>query len=711
MNKNNQRYTITSALPYANGPLHIGHMAGAILPADIYARFQRSMGKDVLYVCGSDEHGAAITVKAQQENLSPKEITDHYHTQFKDSFERFGISVDQYHRTSAPNHHDISQQFFRKLLEKKALVTQSSEQYYDEAANQFLADRYIMGTCPNCRFEEAYGDQCEQCGSTLSPTELIKPKSRLSGAEPILKETTHWYLRLDEMEQWLKEWISKGLDGDNKQHNPEDWKNHVIGQCMSWLDGGLQERAMTRDLDWGVDVPQDIAGAQGKKLYVWLDAPIGYISASEQWAQEKNKDWKPYWLDKDTRLINFIGKDNIVFHCIIFPAILKEMGDYILPYNVPANQFLNLEGKKISTSRNWAIWMHEYMDENPDKIEELRYYLIKIMPEQKDAEFTWSGFQEAVNNDLVNNLANFTNRVMVLCHKYYDGKIPEFDMESSIKDSEGEFSFWDAEMISLHDLAQEVHEYIRKFQFRDALKGILKISTKGNQLLQVNEPWKLQKVDPSTVAALLNLCCQYVAIISTSIRYFLPKTASNLASQLNWNMEFDPGFQLQILNTICEGKAILPSEHVMSDPKHLFSRIEDQWIEKQLGKLEARPEEDHTENETFPPLVATTDYGDFTKIDLRIGTITHAERIKKADKLLKLAVDLGFEHRTIVSGIAQHYKPEEIIGKQVVVLANLAPKKLRGVESNGMILMADDAEGRLSFISPEKAWPNGFTVR
>ena len=712
-----QRYLVTSALPYANGPLHIGHLAGAYLSADIYVRFLRLMGKDVVWVCGSDEHGAAITIKAIKENRTPQDIIDQYHDLFKVAFEKIGIDFDIYHRTSAQVHHETSQEFFRTLHAKGEFIEKESEQYYDETAKQFLADRYIKGTCPKCSKPDAYGDQCESCGSTLSPTELIDPTSTLSGSTPQLKKTTHWYLPLDKYESWLKEWINTGNHNGQQLHDPKEWKNHVLGQCKSWLDGGLQPRSMTRDLNWGVDVPQEIEGAEGKKLYVWMDAPIGYISATKQWAMDNGKDWKTYWQDEDTALIHFIGKDNIVFHCLIFPAILNAHGGYVLPKNVPANQFVNLEGDKISTSRNWAVWVNEYVEELPGKEDELRYHMIKNMPEQRDSEFTWKGYQDSVNNELVNNLANFVNRVVVLTHKYYDGVVPAFDanevfVSPSSEDYDG---FHETEMLQLHDDLQEVNEYIRNFEFRAALTQLMKISSQGNQLLQFNEPWKKIKEEPETVKAVMNLGLQVVAALSVVIYPFLPFTSARMRSLLNLAEIKGDGELEALLVKLSEGENAIPTGHLIDKAVHLFSRIDDEVIATQKAKLGATKKK---ETPVVAPVVskemkeekATIEYNDFVKMDIKVATITHAEAVPKTDKLLKLQLDVAGEERTVVSGIAQHYKPEDIIGKQVSLLANLAPRKLRGVVSQGMILMAEDSDGKLSFVAPDVAVASGSVI-
>lgn len=713
-----KRYLVTSALPYANGPLHIGHLAGAYLSADVYVRFQRLMGKDIVYICGSDEHGAAITIKAMKENTTPQEIVDKYHELFKDTFERMGVSFDMYHRTSAPIHHETSQEFFRKLYNNGEFVEKESEQYYDEDASQFLADRYIKGTCPKCGHPDAYGDQCENCGSSLSPTELINPISTLSGKKPILKNTVHWYLPLDKYENWLREWVETGMVDGVELHDPNDWKNHVLGQCKSWLDGGLQARAMTRDLEWGVDVPHEIKGHEGKKLYVWMDAPIGYISATKQWAADNKKNWKKYWQDEDTSLIHFIGKDNIVFHCLIFPAILKAHGDYILPVNVPANQFMNLEGKKISTSRNWAVWVHEYLDDMPGRQDELRYSMIKNMPELKDSEFTWKGFQDANNNELVNNIANFVNRVVVLTNKYYDGKVPVFDESLDIAGPEGLYdaSYHDSEMLRLFDDIQELCDHLRAFDFRSGLKVLMDISTKGNQILQFNEPWKAIKENPETVKVVINLCLQYVAAIGVICRPFMPFTSDKIRVLLNQKPLKEKGELEKMLDIMAEGEPILKAKHKIGEPIHLFTRIDDETIQKQIDKLQATaisepvaPANEETSN--FSPLKDEIAFEDFAKLDIRTATIIAAEKIEKADKLLKLTLDLGFEQRTVVSGIAAHYSPSEVIGTKVSLLANLAPRKMKGVESQGMILMAENAEGKLSFVSPVQGWQDGQSIK
>ncbi len=687
-----QRYTITAALPYANGPLHIGHLAGAYIAADIYARYLRLKGKDVIFVCGSDEHGAAITIKAKKENTTPKEIVDKYHTIIKKSFEDFGISFDIYHRTSEPIHYQTSQDIFRTLNDKNAFEIIESEQYFDEEAKQFLADRYIIGTCPKCGNENAYGDQCEKCGSSLNPTDLIHPKSTLTNSAPVLKKTKHWFLKLDAQQEGIKKWLEETAEKNN-------WKAHVIGQCKSWINDGLRPRAMTRDLTWGIPVPPEIEGAEGKVLYVWLDAPIGYISATKQLFKEmeenktefsyptnfsdaiKNKkevDWKKYWQDEETELIHFIGKDNIVFHCITFPAILKATEQYILPTNVPANEFMNLEGDKISTSRNWAVWLHEYLEEFPNREDELRYTLIANMPENKDSEFTWHDFQNRVNNELAANIGNFVNRVSVLTHKFYTGEIPSTKNE---KDK----NIFD----EIDQLKSKLENSLTTFRFKEALQFAMQISSIGNKFLGDNEPWKLIKSDESRAKEIMSVSVNICKILSEVLEPLLPKTAEKIKIQFN-NFE---------------GK-INPSEI-------LFPKIEDEQIAFQIEKLnkskqdkneilkQVQNDSDAEKKSEFINLKSEITFDDFAKLDIRTGIILEAEKVPKADKLLKLLVDIGIEKRTIVSGIAEHFKPEDIIGTNVSVLVNLAPRKLKGIESNGMILMAEDANGKLYFVNAD----------
>jgi methionyl-tRNA synthetase len=711
-----KRYLVTAALPYANGPLHIGHLAGAYLPADIYVRYLRLMGKEVVFVCGSDEHGAAITVKARKEGVTPQQIVDKYHAILRDTFTQIGISFDIYHRTSAPLHHETSQDFFRVLLKNGQFEEKESDQYFDEVAGQFLADRYIVGTCPRCGNPDAYGDQCERCGSTLSPTELIQPRSTLSGSTPVMRPTKHWYLKLNEHEQWLRHWINTGeLDG-LQLHHPADWKNHVTGQCNSWLDGGLQPRAMTRDLEWGVDVPKEIPGSAGKKLYVWLDAPIGYISATKQWALDNGKNWELYWKNKDTALVHFIGKDNIVFHCLIFPAILKAHGDFILPVNVPANQFLNLEGRKLSTSKNWAVWVHEYCTELKGQEDALRYNMVKNMPEQRDSEFTWKGFQETTNTELVNNLANFVNRVLVLTHKYYDGMAPEVDENIPFRsgwgtDIEGQYN---EELLQLHHRLEDMGREIEHFNFREALRILMEISSAGNALLQFNEPWKTVKDDPEMVKVVLNLGLQYVAALSVACNPFMPFASEKMRRMINLNSVNAQGELMFILNDLAEGNPIIPQYHAINQAEHLFTRIPDEVIQAQIEKLNQQPDAANalapdTSAMSYEAIKETIQYDDFAKMDIRTGVVLSAEKMEKSKKLLKLQVDLGLETRTILSGIAEHFQPEEVVGQQVLVLANLAPRMMMGTESQGMILMAEDAAGKLHFASsPTGA---GFGVR
>ena len=697
-----KRYTITAALPYANGPLHIGHLAGAYIAADIYARYLRLQGKDVIFVCGSDEHGAAITIKAKKENTTPKEIVDKYHSIIKKSFEDFGISFDIYHRTTEPIHYETSQDFFRVLNEKNAFEIIESEQYFDEEAKQFLADRYIIGTCPKCANENAYGDQCEKCGSSLNPTDLINPRSTLTNSKPVLKSTKHWFLKLDKQQKGIEDWFDK----TSKENN---WKAHVVGQCKSWLNDGLRPRAMTRDLNWGIPVPPEIAGAEGKVLYVWLDAPIGYISATKQLFLEKanqqnifsynersfedvtKDDWKKYWQDDETQLIHFIGKDNIVFHCITFPAILKATEQYILPTNVPANEFMNLEGDKISTSRNWAVWLHEYLEDFPGREDELRYTLIANMPENRDSEFTWQDFQNRVNSELGNNLGNFVKRVSDLLHKFYDGVVPEYDIKFEMPNVD----------IVITDLCEGANAYIEKFKFKEALQNIMKLSSVGNEYLASNEPWKLIKTDPEKTKYILFTSTEIIKRIAFTLEPLLPK-ASKKIKQI---------FNLSSVNQILINHKINPSQI-------LFPKIEDEQVAFQIEKLNKSKPQSHAElvsasnNENLKQSRNTSGqvnvavkpeitYDDFSKLDIRTGKILAAEKVAKADKLLKLLVDVGFEERTIVSGIAEHFSPEEIIGKEVSVLVNLAPRKLKGIESNGMILMAEDANGKLYFVNAD----------
>jgi len=682
--KDYKRYTITSALPYANGPLHIGHIAGAYLPADIYVRYLRSKQKDVLYVCGSDEHGAAITIKAKKEGTTPEAIIDKYHELNKSTFEKFGISFDMYHRTSAKIHHETSQGFFTNLYEKGEFEEIESEQFYDEEYKQFLADRYVTGTCPKCGHDSAYGDQCEKCGSSLSPTDLINPVSTLSGKTPVLKSTKHWFLPLDKYQPWLEEWLIEGKKGE--------WKSNVYGQCSSWLKEGLQPRAMTRDLDWGVDVP--LKEAVGKKLYVWLDAPIGYISATKQWALDNGKNWEDYWKkhdneENDACLIHFIGKDNIVFHCIIFPAILNAHGGYILPENVPANEFLNLEGEKLSTSRNWAVWLDEYLEDFPDKEDVLRYVLCATAPETKDNDFTWKDYQTRNNSELVAILGNFVNRAVVLTHKFFEGKVPQAGALEAIDTQTLE---------ELKQFPDKIAESIEKFRFREALSYVMDLARLGNKYLADTEPWKVIKTDKERTATILNIGLQIAANLSIVAAPFLPRTSDKLRKLLNFDIsDWDNA----------GSSTLLKSETVINEATLLFAKIEDEEIQKQIDKLK-KPV--IVEAKEVTPQKEEIAFDDFLKMDIRVGTILEAEAVPKSNKLLKFLVDTGMDKRTILSGIAKHFSPEEMIGKQVTILANLAPRKIMGTESQGMILMAENEDGSLKLIQPNDLADNGAIV-
>ena len=685
-----KKFTITAALPYANGPLHLGHVAGVYLPSDIFARFARLNGDDVLFVCGSDEHGAAITLRAKKEGITPQEIVDKYHSIISNSFSKFNISFDIYHRTSSELHHLTSQEFFKNLHDNDKFIEETTEQYYDLEYNQFLADRYITGTCPKCSFDGAFGDQCEKCGSDLSPLDLINPVSTLSGKQPVLKSTSHWYLPMDKHEGWLKEFIQDGLFDGKNHHNPKLWRNQVVGQCMSWINGGLKPRAMTRDLDWGVKVP--LPNSEGKVLYVWLDAPIGYISATKAWAEQNNQDWKKYWVSsaaEDRKLVHFIGKDNIVFHSIIFPILLRDHGDYILPDNVPASEFLNLEGDKFSTSRNWAVWLHDYLENYPDKEDELKYVLTSIAPESKDSEFTWKEFQARINNELADIFGNFVNRTLVLTHKYYEGAVPTC----------GALSETDKELISeIQRIPTRIAELIYAYKFREAQAEAMNLARIGNKYLADQEPWKLIKTDPERVKTILNLSLQITANLSIVFLPFLPKTAKKLQNILG--IEIDSWTQA--------GSSILISENeVINQPEILFTKIEDSLVENEVSKLK----NDNAMQTELPQQKELVSFDDFTKMDIRLGTILVAEKVEKADKLLQLTVQTGIDTRTIVSGIAEHYSPEDIIGKTVAVLLNLAPRKIRGIESQGMILMAENEEGKLSFMIPEKLFEAGGEIR
>jgi methionyl-tRNA synthetase len=675
--KDYKRYLITAALPYANGPVHIGHLAGVYVPADIYTRYLRQNGKDVLYICGSDEHGVPITLKAKQEKVSPQDIVDRYHTMNSEAFSKFGISFDIYHRTSAPLHHETASQFFKKLYDQGDFIEKTTEQYYDTEARQFLADRYITGTCPHCSNERAYGDQCESCGTSLSANDLINPKSTLSGNTPTLKETKHWYLPLDQYEDDLKKWILE---------DHTEWRSNVYGQCKSWLDQGLQPRAVSRDLDWGVPVP--VQGADGKVLYVWFDAPIGYISATK----ELTPEWEKYWKSDDSRLIHFIGKDNIVFHCIIFPAMLKAHGEYILPDNVPANEFLNLENDKISTSRNWAVWLHEYLDDFPDKQDVLRYVLTANAPEAKDNDFTWKDFQTRNNNELVAVLGNFVNRTMVLVHKYFDGLCPD----------PGSLPVEDLEILGqIEEIKHRVETSMENFRIREALFESMALARLGNKYLAETEPWKKIKTDEDRVKQILNVCLQITANISVLMDPFLPFSMDRLRKLINLDE-----LPWEAIGNI----SLLSPAHKIETPELLFDKIEDQEVDAQVSKLMAtKASNEKQQLEVAGPKSEIT-YDDFMKLDIRTATILEAEKVPKTKKLIKMLLDTGIDKRTVVSGIAEHYDPEELIGKQVSLLVNLAPRKIKGIESQGMILLAENPGG-LVFISPEKSINNGAEIK
>lgn len=670
-----KRFTITAALPYTNGPVHIGHLAGVYVPADIYARYLRLKGMEVAFVCGSDEHGVPITLKAKAEGITPQAVVDKYHEIIKRSFQEFGITFDNYSRTTAKVHHETASEFFKDLYDHDKFIEETSAQLYDEEANQFLADRFIVGTCPKCGFEESYGDQCENCGTSHNAQDLINPKSVITGNKPSLKETKHWYLPLNEYESWLDDWILK----DHKK----DWKANVLGQVKSWVDDGLKPRAVTRDLDWGIPVP--VEGAEGKVLYVWFDAPIGYISSTKEWAERTGKNWEPYWKDQDTSLIHFIGKDNIVFHCIIFPAMLKAQGSYILPENVPANEFLNLEGNKISTSKNWAVWLHEYLEEFPDKQDVLRYVLTANAPETKDNDFTWKDFQARNNNELVAVFGNFINRVVVLTNKYYDGSVPEPD----------NFSAVDIKTLDLLSSYPDIiSSSIDRYRFREALSELMNLARLGNKYLADEEPWKKIKTDPERVKTIMFVALQIATGLSVLCEPFLPFTSKKLKGILN-----NEGFESLNWKSIGTEKILLPANHHINKAELLFEKIEDADIQTQIDKLEAS-KKSQVEVE-LAPQKETINFDDFSKLDIRIGTILEAEKIPKTKKLLKLKVDVGIDTRTIVSGIAESFDPAHIIGQKVSVLVNLAPRKLRGVESQGMILMSDTPDGKLSFIEPD----------
>lgn len=677
------RYTITTALPYANGPLHIGHLAGVYIPADVYARFLRRNDHDVILIGGSDEHGIPITIRAKKEGVTPQDVVDRYHELMKQTFTELGISYDNYSRTTAPIHIKTAQEFFLKLYEDGKFIEEETEQYFDEKANEFLADRYIVGTCPKCGNTNAYGDQCEKCGSTLSPDELINPHSMLSGEKPILKKTKHWYLPLNEYQEFISDWILKG--------HKKDWKPNVYGQVKSWLEEGLKPRAMTRDLDWGVPVP--LEGEKGKVLYVWFDAPIGYISSTKEWAERTGKDWKPYWQDKETKLVHFIAKDNIVFHCIIFPAMLKAHGDYILPDNVPANEFLNLENDKISTSRNWAVWAHEYLADFPGKQDSLRYTLIANAPETKDNNFTWKDFQTKNNSELVGIFGNFINRVSVLINKYYDGEIPEVGN-----------NFHSEELEYLSKISKEISTYLSNYEFRNGLSSLMNLARLGNKFLQEQEPWKKIKNEPEKVKETLYVSAQIAAYLGELSEPFIPFSSQKIMNGLK--LTYHSWKDLE------SGKILLPSGSKINLIPLLFDKIEDKQIDYQIEKLEnSKKQNASLNNNRAEPQKDNITFDEFEKIDLRIGTILEAKKVEKADKLLQFKVDTGIDVRTIVSGIAESFSPEELVGKQVTVLVNLAPRKIRGIESQGMLLLSKNIDGKFLFITPDDVIENGVSVK
>ena len=691
-----ERYTVTSALPYANGPLHIGHIAGAYLPADTYVRYLRLRGEDVVYIGGSDEHGVAITLGARKEGISPQAFVDKYHELMKETFKDFGISFDIYSRTSNRIHYETAQEFFKNIYDKGIFLEETSDQYYDEQEGIFLADRYIIGTCPNCGYENAYGDQCEKCGTSLSPRQLINPRSTVSGKPPVLRPTKHWYFPLDKYEDWLKEWLLEG--------HKDDWKINVYGQCKSWLDQGLQPRSITRDLDWGVPVP--LPDAEGKVLYVWFDAPIGYISATKEL---RPNDWQKYWKDSKSRLIHFIGKDNIVFHCIIFPAILKAAGDYVFPDNVPANEFLNLEGDKLSTSRNHAVWLHEYLTELPGRRDELRYVLTSISPETKDADFTWKDYQQKVNSELVSILGNFVNRVMVLTWKFFDGKVPsDHELPATNEIRKKVLKSYHQAHNELNSTTGEMINALDNFRFREAQFQMINLARIGNKFLAETEPWKVAKDDMETVGCILNYALTVVGNIAMACEPFLPDGAAGIHRQLNsfsfkekWSEFWRKG---ELIGT-------LPVNHQLNKAELLYRNVEDDDIQKQMEKLKKKEKkvEVNSENGT-PALKSEIMFDDFAKLDIRIGKVLSAEKMEKSNKLLKLVVDTGIDKRTVLSGIAQHYSPEEMVGKQVTMVANLAPRKMMGIESQGMILMAEDKDGKLKLIQPDTLVEPGSSV-
>ena len=674
-----KRKMITAALPYANGPVHIGHLAGVYIPADVYARFQRRSGNDVAFICGSDEHGIPITIRAKKEGVTPQDIVDKYHAIIKKSFADLGISFDEYSRTSSENHKKTSQDFFLTMYEKGKFTEEISEQYYDEQAGEFLADRYIVGTCPNCGNDGAYGDQCEKCGTTLSPSELINPKSALSGNVPVLKETKNWYLPLNEYEDFLNEWIIEG--------HKDDWKPNVYGQVKSWLNDGLKPRAMTRDLNWGVPVP--LPNAEGKVLYVWFDAPIGYISFTKEWAEKNGKDWKDYWQSEESDLVHFIGKDNIVFHCIIFPAMMKAHGDFKMPKNVPAFEFLNLENDKISTSRNWAVWAHEYVEEFPGQQDVLRYALLSSAPETKDNNFTWKDFQTKNNSELVGIFGNFINRVAVLIHKYYDGIVPQGDANTP-------------ELAEINKSAKEISGFLENYEFRNSLTALMNLARFGNQYLQTEEPWKTIKDNPEKAAHSLFVGAQIAVALAQLCEPFMPFSSEKLLTMFN--------VQKSTWNDVESKFVLIETGHQINEASLLFSKIEDDVIEAQIQKLENTKQSNKKTNPNANPMKDEIQFDDFSKIDLRTATILTAEKVEKADKLLKFTVDTGVDVRTVVSGVAESFSPEELVGKQVMILLNLAPRKIRGIESQGMFLLTTKPDGKLSFVTPDETVENGIEI-
>jgi methionyl-tRNA synthetase len=679
-----KRYTITAALPYTNGPIHIGHLAGVYVPSDIYARYLRLIGKDVAYICGSDEHGVAIPMRAKKEGVSPQDIIDKYHGIIKQSFSDFGISFDNYSRTSSKVHHETASEFFTKLHDNGDFIEETAAQLYDAEANQFLADRFVVGTCPKCGFEESYGDQCENCGTSHNANDLINPKSAITGNIPTVKETKHWFLPLNKHEDFLRKWILE----DHKK----DWKPNVYGQVKSWITDGLRPRAVTRDLDWGIPVP--LKDAKEKVLYVWFDAPIGYISSTKEWAAREGKNWEDYWKKDDTKLVHFIGKDNIVFHCIIFPAMLKAHGDYILPDNVPANEFLNLEGNKLSTSKNWAVWLHEYLEEFPNQQDVLRYTLTANAPENKDNDFTWKDFQAKNNNELVAIFGNFINRVVVLTNKYYEGIVP----------APNDFSDIDEDVLAaIKEFPNTIGKSIERYRFREASQELMNLARLGNKYLADEEPWKVIKLDEERVQTIMYVALQISAALAVVSEPFLPFTSSKLKNILNIDT-------ILSWENVAKNAILLPETHQINKAELLFSKIEDKAIEAQIEKLTATKIANKQENKIVEPQKEIIEFEDFTKLDIRVGTILEAEKIAKTKKLLKLKVDVGMDTRTIVSGIAESFSPEAIIGQQVAVLVNLATRKIRGVESQGMILMTDTPDGKLAFITPEKAVKNGQEV-